>query len=230
MPKPLVCLDPGHGGADPGAAGNSLAEKDLALDLALRIREELLSGYHVDVLMTRETDTFVSLADRARMANDAGADYFHSVHLNAFEPSARGYEDFVHTSVRDDGRAARIRAAVHEAVMELLTPYGVPDRGYKRADFFVLRETAMPAVLTENLFVTNEADAGLLRQELFRQALARAHVRGIARGLGLQPVARPPVLYKVQVGAFTQRENAERLAAELRDKGYSVYIVRTSPD
>lgn len=230
MPKPLVCLDPGHGGADPGAAGNSLVEKDLALDLALRIREELLSAYHVDLLMTRETDAFVPLADRARMANDAGADYFHSVHLNAFEPSARGYEDFIFTGVQDDGRAARIRSSVHEAIMELLAPHGVPDRGHKRADLFVLRETVMPAVLTENLFVTNEADAGLLRQDLFRQALATAHARGIARGLGLEPVARRPLLYKVQVGAFTRRENAERLAAELRDKGYSVYIFRTSAD
>lgn len=228
MPRPLVCLDPGHGGSDPGATGNGLVEKDLTLDLALRIRDRLLLNYRVDVILTRETDVFVSLGERARLANEAGAAYFHSVHVNAFEAPARGYEDYIHVSRPDDSPAARIREAVHRSVVEALNPHGVPDRGAYRANFYVLRATAMPAVLTENLFVTNPTDAGLLRREDIRDLLADAHARGIARGLGLEAITRPRALYKVQVGAFARRENAERLAAQLRAQGYPVYIVRTS--
>lgn len=183
-----IVIDPGHGGSDPGASGNGLVEKEVVLDLAIRIRGHLLAQYDVQVMMTRETDVYLSLADRCRLANEAGADYFHSVHCNAFgDPAAEGYEDYIHTSLSDTSRTDQIRNAVHAEVMGFLASYGVQDRGKKKADFYVLRGTVMSAVLTENMFLTNPKDADLLRQSAFRDQLAAAHARGIALALGLQP-------------------------------------------
>lgn len=91
-------LDPGHGGTDSGAIGNGLQEKDLTLDIALRIRTLLLNNYeNVDVNMSRETDVFVSLAERTNAANNWQADYFLSIHINSADSSsANGYEDYIY--------------------------------------------------------------------------------------------------------------------------------------
>lgn len=183
-----IVIDPGHGGSDPGASGNGLLEKEVVLDLALRIREHLLAQYDVQVMMTRETDVYLSLADRCRLANDAGADYFHSVHCNASSsPAADGYEDYIHDGLSDTSRTGQIQNTVHAEIMSFLASYGVRDRGKKTAGFYVLRKTVMPAVLTENLFLTSKKDADILRQDQFRDKLAAAHARGIAMALGLRP-------------------------------------------
>ncbi|BDG61939.1 hypothetical protein caldi_30290 [Caldinitratiruptor microaerophilus] len=234
MTVPLVCIDPGHGGLDPGASGNGLVEKEVVLDLALRIRDHLLAQYDVQVMMTRETDIYVSLADRCRLANEAGADYFHSVHCNAFDdPAAEGYEDYIHTSLSDTSRTAQIRDAVHAEIMGFLAPYGVQDRGKKKADFYVLRRTVMSAVLTENLFLTNAQDAALPRQSEFRDQLAAAHARGIARALGLQPKSGgtgTPILGPAQVSTEQARTWARKRGATAEFVGLADLYWRLAPE
>jgi len=82
----MICMfiDPGHGGSDPGAVANGLQEKNLTLDIALRLRDTLLGEYTgVEVRLSRETDTTVSLKQRVQMANSWGTDYFLSIHINA---------------------------------------------------------------------------------------------------------------------------------------------------
>jgi N-acetylmuramoyl-L-alanine amidase len=222
---PLLVLDPGHGDHDPGAAANGIVEKDLALEIALKVRKELTANYEVNVRMTRDDDTFVSLSDRADFANDIGADYFVSLHHNAFNQQAEGFETFVYPGTRN-GRTGEMQDHIHNEVMAFLKDYGVHDRGKKEANFAVLRETNMPAILIENLFVDHGYDARLLNDQKFIDGLVKVTARGIAKAMGLKgkEVQAPAELYRVQVGAFSNARNAEKLARELQEKGYQTII------
>ncbi len=79
-----IVIDPGHGGKDPGAVGSQgTKEKDIVLDIALRLRDQLMQSSRYRVLLTRETDTFMSLSDRVKFSNSNKADLFISLHINA---------------------------------------------------------------------------------------------------------------------------------------------------
>lgn len=226
-----IFIDPGHGGSDPGAVANGLQEKALALDIALRMRNMLLNEYEgVQVRMSRDKDVFVSLEERARMANSWGADYFVSVHVNA--GGGTGFESFVHTS--QASRTVSLRNVVHD---EIIKQIKVRDRGKKAANFAVLRETRMPAVLTENLFIDNASDAKLLKDPAFLDRIARGHAEGIAKAFGLRKKQQQQqsstsqstatsgnVMYRVVTGSFRDRENAERRVAELKKAGFESFI------
>ncbi|TPE68012.1 hypothetical protein AMD02_015740 [Halalkalibacterium halodurans] len=190
-----IFLDPGHGGRDPGAVANGLQEKDLVLTISKQIRDILTSEFNgVEVTMSRESDRFLSLTERANAANRWGADYFCSIHINA--GGGTGFETFIH-----DSRSPKSVAYQNVVHPEILTTMGVRDRGKKAANFAVLRLTNMPAILTENLFIDNPSDAKLLKDPVFLQQVARGHVEGIAKAFGLKrksgavnrPVPRKPV-------------------------------------
>src|SRR6476620_12283610 len=101
-------LDPGHGGSDPGAQGNGLREKDITLDIALKIRTILMNGYeNIEVRMSRTNDSSKSLSQRTNEANSWGADYYLSIHCNAYNGSAKGYEDFIHNNLSDSSTTAK---------------------------------------------------------------------------------------------------------------------------
>ena len=189
-----IMLDPGHGGRDPGACGHGLQEKDLNLKLALMVRDRL-KKYKCDTAMTRSSDVFLSLPDRTKKANAWKANYFISLHVNA--GGGAGYEDFIYTGLSDTGNTAKIRNAVHARVAKVWTDAGRPNRGRKKANFHVLRETSMPAMLMENGFIDNAADARLLKDANFFNRLAEAITAGLVAGLGLQlrevtPSPTPP--------------------------------------
>jgi N-acetylmuramoyl-L-alanine amidase len=181
-PLPILVLDAGHGGTDPGASGNGIFEKISTLDLALKTASYLRSRYVVNVRLTRSTDVFVALGDRASMANGWGASYFVSFHHNA--GGGTGFESYVYPGTRT-GASGRSQDAVHSRIMTCLGPLGVTDRGKKEANFAVLRETTMPALLLENLFVDQSFDAGLLKNTSVRQNLAAAIGEGVATAMGL---------------------------------------------
>ena len=180
-----IMLDPGHGGKDPGAVGNGLKEKVLTLDIARRIRNILQNEYTgVEVRMTRESDTYLELSDRARMANAWGADFFLSIHINA--GGGTGWESFRYSAA--SSRTVAYQNVIHP---EVIRAAGVTDRGKKMANFAVLRETKMPALLTENLFIDNQRDAVLLKNPAFREKLARGHVVGLEKSFGLKKKTEP---------------------------------------
>lgn len=183
----LVVIDPGHGGSDPGATGRGLRECDLTLKISRRIKAALLRDFDVNVKLTRPDDRTVSLGDRSKFANDRNAAYFVAVHINS--GGGTGYEDFIHTNAGSS--TGQRRDELHQAIAAFLHAHGVLDRGKKRANFAVLRETNMAAVLTENLFIDTNADAALLKDESFLKGLAEAHARGIAAALNLPRVAAP---------------------------------------
>lgn len=176
----LAVVDPGHGGADPGAVSGALREKDLTLAVALAVAREL-SLFGAAVRLTRQADKTVSLAERVETANAAGADLFLSVHVNA--GGGTGFESYVHPSA--DERTRRIRSAVHRKVAAVFAETGFPDRGEKQADLYVLRRTRMPAVLLEYGFIDHPHDAVFLADAKVRGRLARATAEGVAEAFGL---------------------------------------------
>ncbi len=180
----LLFIDPGHGGGDPGAVGNGLREKDLNLDIALRLRNILNSEYkNVQVVLSRDRDQSLELIDRTNMANRLNADYFLSLHINA--GGGRGFESYIYNGKVSD-KTINAQQIIHDHVAKgLAQKYGVRDRGKKRANFHVLRESKMPAILLENLFIDNPQDAQLLNNPQFRQDLARLIAEGVAKAFNL---------------------------------------------
>ncbi|NMO98115.1 N-acetylmuramoyl-L-alanine amidase [Paenibacillus lemnae] len=180
-----VWIDAGHGGKDPGAAGNGLQEKDVVLTLALGIKTKLEAEYQdVQVLLSRSTDVFLELPQRTAAANRAGADILVSVHCNA-GGGAGGFESFRFTNPRAE--SVTLQNHLHTEIMAALRPFGVTDRGQKAANLHMVRESAMPAVLTENLFVDVSSDAVRLKRPEVIAALIQGHAAGIGKHLGLQP-------------------------------------------
>lgn len=220
-------LDPGHGGHDPGAVANGLREKDLTLAIVKNIGRMLGEYEGAEVFYTRTDDRYLSLEERAAMANRIGADFFLSVHINA--GGGTGFESFIFNN--PDTKTIAYQNVIHAEIMKAIG--NVRDRGKKRANYAVLRETKMPAILTENLFIDNAGDAAKLKSDEFLSQIARGHVEGIAKAFGLKKKVTPQPqqnvsdgkLYRVQVGSFSDRKNAERLAEELKKKGYPAVIV-----
>lgn len=181
--QPLVVLDPGHGGGDPGAVGCGLEEEDVVLDVALRLRSALEAA-GVRVTMTRDSDASVGLSARAELANAMGADVFVSNHSNANAGTpASGTETFVATAA--SGRSVELATGIQDA---MVATWGLPDRGVKYADFVVVRDTSMPAALAELAFTNRcSPDAELLASETARQEMADAEAAAILAWLGVEP-------------------------------------------
>lgn len=227
-------LDPGHGGQDPGAQGHGLNEKDVTLDIALKLRTILQNDYeNVQVKMSRTSDTTKSLSQRTSEANAWGADYYLSIHINSATSSASGYEDYIYIGLSNSS-TAKYQGIIHE---EVLNVNELKDRGKKKANFHALRESSMPAVLTENGFITNAHDAALMKQASWRQKVAQGHANGLAKIFHLkrksQPEPTPPIpspgtLYKVIAGSFKSRENADELVTLLHDKGFEAFVNSTT--
>jgi N-acetylmuramoyl-L-alanine amidase len=177
----MIFIDPGHGGADPGAIGNGLREKDLTLDISNRVAQRLRE-HGFSVMMTRTTDTYVGLSERAQMANQAGANYFLSIHINAGGGS--GFESLVQPGY-DNGETGRIRGIIHSAVAAYFKANGLPDRGRKEMDLAVCRETNMPAALIECGFI-DSSDAQKLRDYNFLQGIAEAVCKGLCEAIGVE--------------------------------------------
>jgi N-acetylmuramoyl-L-alanine amidase len=204
---PKIYIDPGHGGTDPGAVANGLQEKALTLAIALQVRNILQANWTVDVRMSRTTDITRSLAYRTDDANAWGARLFVSVHINS--GGGTGLETYRYPTA--DTATVNLHNALHAQVLSGMRSIGsITDRGRKTANFHVLRESHMPAVLTENLFIDTLADANLLKRADFITATARGHALGIAQYLGLG--ATPPPSYTTTVdnataGRFTASAN-----------------------
>lgn len=215
MPKWVI--DPGHGGKDPGAVGNGLREKDITLFMAKHLYNYVKKTYpSVDIYLTRYQDEFVDLSVRASRANARKADVFLSIHVNA--GGGTGFESFIHPNAAS--RTAQIQEIVHKTAMKAMPK--VKDRGMKRKNLAVLRQTTMPAILVETLFIDNAKDAKLLKDEAFLKQAAEAYADCLAAAFKLKPVKVIPSvprpvnslgpLHRVivdgrQVGAFSDQQN-----------------------
>lgn len=228
-----VWLDAGHGGHDSGATGNGLREKDITLKIAKRVGAILTNDYTgVKVSYTRTTDKYVSLSQRTKEANRENVDLFFSIHVNA--GGGTGYEDYIYNGLKTNSPTDKARQTVHNEVKKVLAKYGIRNRGMKKANFHVLRETKMKAILVETLFIDNANDAKLLKNNNFLEDISQAYAAGIAKALGgkkkkkVSPSPAKPsgTLYRVQVGAFKNKSNAEKLAKQVKAKGFDCFIKR----
>lgn len=210
-PKFRIVLDAGHGGWDLGTAGRKgLLEKDLVLDVVQRLGDLLSKRLNAEVVYTRQDDTYVPLEDRAGIANQAQADLFLSIHANYSDhASARGVETYytnTFSSINARSRTVRapalenvnwgsvdlrekvlesrrFAASVQRALYGMLAgnSSGIRDRGVKEASYVVLTGATMPAILAEISFVSSPRDEGNLQSAGYRQQIARALYKGVAR-------------------------------------------------
>ena len=224
-----IFSDAGHGGSDSGATGNGLLEKDVTLKLSKYFAEILTQDYKgVVVKQSRTDDRFLSLSARADKANDWGADYFISFHINAFNGSANGFESFIYNgSVSNNTK--KYQDIMHEEIMKV---NDLSDRGQKRANFAVVRETAMPAILTENGFIDNKHDAKKLKDNDYLYKVAKAHAKGVARIFNLKKendqtddtTQQEGKLHEVIAGTFSRYTNAKKQESIVKDKGFEAYV------
>ncbi|MDE4542250.1 N-acetylmuramoyl-L-alanine amidase [Thermoanaerobacterium sp. R66] len=224
----IVCIDPGHGGTDPGGCSNGLREKDLTLDISLRLNN-LLKNYEVDIILTRDKDIDVGLLQRANMANSANVDFFISIHINAGGGS--GFESYRHPAASD--KTASIQAIIHRTIANLYESNNFIDRGEKTKNLAVLRETKMPAILVENLFIDSVKDANFLREENNRQAIAQSICNGIVQAFGLKQKTKYNPLDTVidafvKAGIITSQEYWKQNAVEGKqcDGGYVAVLLQ----
>ncbi len=174
--KVLVVVDAGHGGSDPGAVYGGVNEKAVNLAVAQKV-EALLAADGIDVIMTREGDTYPSLSERPALANEEQATVFVSVHSNsASATSATGIETYYSVKNPEEDMSKTLAQYVQKAIIE---ETGAKDRGVKSANYVVLREAFMPAVLVELGFMTNDGELANLTDSEYQDLLAQGIYQGI---------------------------------------------------
>jgi N-acetylmuramoyl-L-alanine amidase len=178
---PTIVIDVGHGGTDRGARAHApyCEEKKLCLLTARLVRQYLDQlGYHV--VMTRNTDNFLSLGKRVEIAKQSNANIFVSVHYNSSRsPKAKGIEVFFCDKKGDKTRATASRKLADSILGRLIRRTSAVSRGVKRGNFYVIRETSMPAVLVEGGFISNPQERSLLKSRNYQEKVAQ----GIADGI-----------------------------------------------
>lgn len=184
-----VVIDPGHGGKDPGAVGKEngkadLYEKDLNLDISNMVNEILVnSGY--TAIMTRTTDVYLELSERAEIANKNRADIFVCIHNNSYTtPSVNGSQVYYYAS---EGQVDNVFSGKMLATFiqdELVSALKTTDRGISNGSrYYVIKNTDMPAVIVEGAFITNEGDKAILKSYSGRLNMAKAIADGIIKAL-----------------------------------------------
>ncbi|MEI1377036.1 N-acetylmuramoyl-L-alanine amidase [Nostoc sp. UHCC 0926] len=174
----VVIIDPGHGGKDSGALGiGGAREKDVILPIGKRLAE-ILQQNGVQVIMTRDSDYFVTLPGRVLLAERANADVFVSIHANsagASRPDVNGLEVYYYDSGL--GLARIVRSSILQSIGT------IKDRGVRRARFYVLRKSSMPSILVETGYMTGREDMARLRTSAYQNKMAEAIARGVLQYL-----------------------------------------------
>ena len=178
---PTVIIDVGHGGADRGARGHTpyCEEKKICLLTARLVKQYLDQlGYHV--VMTRNTDDFIPLPKRVEIASQAQGNIFVSVHFNSSRsPEVQGIEVFFSDSKENKTRTSASRKLATAILSRVIRRTSAHSRGIKKGNFYVIRETSMPAVLVEGGFISNSEERLLLKSREYQEKIAR----GIADGI-----------------------------------------------
>lgn len=176
-----IYIDPGHGGSDSGAVGpTGLGEKDINLNIAANVKQ-ILQRHEISAMLTRQDDSRVELANRVKMANNNGADYFVSIHINsASSHAATGTETF---AFPNSAQGTKLADSVQKS---LVNEIGLANRGVKHKEFYVLKNTKMPAILVEVAFINNPKEEKLLRDQNFLDRAAIGISKGILMFLGIE--------------------------------------------
>ena len=217
-----LCFDYGHGGNDSGATYKGRREADDVIFIGRKIAEEV-RRHGIVVDETRTSNATVSLQQRSNFENKNNYDYFISFHRNAFKPEqARGVETFIYLN---PGAKAE---AMAEKIQRALVAIGFSNRGVKRENFHVLRETKAPAILVEMGFLDNSKDNQLFDSK--KGQIIEALVSAILQQLGIkytQQEQKPigNILYRVMAGSYSNRENAEKQIQRLKAAGFEAVVM-----
>lgn len=217
-----VFLSAGHGGSDPGAVANGLVEKVINLNALLACKSEL-ERHGVTVVASRTTDAEDSVGEEVNEANASGADVAISFHANA--GGGDGFEAYYWSG---DSNGLRLARLCEKYVKQI----GQNSRGCKSGNhLWFINSTNMTSVLCESFFLDNSSDKAIGDTVEEQRAFGIAYAKAVLEYLGIaykaQSNSQTPSsdkLYRVQVGAFKDRKNAEKLEAELKAKGYSTII------
>lgn len=211
-----IYINPGHSNTDPGAVGYE-TERALNVKVSNYQQAHLLANYACQVRMN--PGTMGNLAAIAKDANDWGADLFVSNHFNA--GGGDGYEALVYSDARVE---------LGKVFERYVLAAGQNSRGVKlRPDLAVLRLTDMPAVLNEGAFVDNKKDIEEWNEDAELEKLGIAYAEACAEVLGLEPKSsQAEVLYRVQVGAYRDVDNAEAMREKLKAAGFEGIVVKAS--
>jgi N-acetylmuramoyl-L-alanine amidase len=196
-----VVIDAGHGGTDNGATSRLGAEKNYTLDTTFRLRK-ILQDAGLKVILTRSTDVFVDLYERAHIASLYPDYAFVSIHFNSATPEARGLETYclsprgaastssnylVRSDIQKlpgndyDTQNILLASMVHSEIIKLNPGDQSADRGVKRARFVVIKQNVLPAILVEGGFVSNHMESSRVDRPDYRQSLANCIARGVIR-------------------------------------------------
>lgn len=219
-----VFLSAGHGGSDPGAVSNGTKEKDLNLSIALACRDVLLR-HGVEVKMSRTKDEDDPLKEEIKECNEYAPTLAISIHNNA--GGGDGAEVFHHYG----GGPSKTLA---ENILGEIVKVGQNSRGakirknqYGKDYYGFIRETSAPAVIVECAFVDNAKDLAIIDTAAEQKLMGEAIAKGILKTLNIEFVADTNVggkLYRVQVGAYAIKANAEEMQKKLKAKGFDSFI------
>lgn len=213
-----IVLDAGHGGTDPGAIYKERKEKDDNLQLTLAVGK-ILEDNGIDVVYTRTTDIYQTPFEKAKIANEAGADYFISFHRNS-SPEENQYQG-VEVLVYDK---TGIKYDMAQNIVGALGELGFKELGVNaRPGLVVLRKTRMPALLVETGFLNSDEDNKLYDEK--QKEIAEAIATSILGTLNDETIEQP-LYYRVQTGVFRRRENADRMLYQLTDQGFPAFILK----
>lgn len=226
-----VFLGVGHGGSDPGGVSNGIKEKDANLVIALACRDELVR-HGVVVGMSRTTDTTESLEKRIKECNAYKPDVAIDIHNNA--GGGDGAECFYHYK-------GGVSKDLADNILDCIKAIGQNSRGAKikrnvlGQDYFgFIRQTSCPAIICECAFLDNKKDVQIIDTVAEQKKMGVAIAKGILKTLGIlwKPEPAPETdsvsntLYRVQVGSYSERANAEKMVAKLEKAGFAATIVK----
>ena len=208
-----IYINPGHSDTDPGAVGYE-TERKLNVAVSEYQRDYLLENYDCEIRMN--PGTMGNLAAISEDANSWGADLFVSNHFNA--GGGDGWEGLVYNESR---------VPLGKIFEKYVLQTGQNSRGVKlRPDLAVLRQTKMPAILNEGAFVDNQRDIADWNDPAELKVLGIAYGKAVAEALVLQrKQSAAGVLYRVQTGAFRDKENAVQMQEKLKAAGFDTVIV-----
>lgn len=214
-----VFIGVGHGGSDPGAVANNCKEKDLNLQIALACRD-YLAKHGVEVRMSRTKDENDPLSEEIKECNAFSPDLAVDIHCNA--GGGDGAEVFHH---HGGGTGKTLATNILDEIIKI----GQNSRGAKtrknaagRDYYGFIREITAPAVIVECAFVDNATDVEILATEGKRKSMGQAIAKGILKTLCVE--IQSDRLYRVQVGAYSDKSNAEAMLEKLKASGFSGYI------
>lgn len=219
-----LCFDYGHGGNDPGACYNGRKESNEVLVIGKEVVNEVRRhGVTVDEIRT--TDTTLSLQQRSNYENKNNYDYFISFHRNAFKPeAATGVETY--TYLNQDSRSKAMADKIQAAIVNI----GFVNRGVKKANFHVLRETKALAILIELGFIDNSKDNSLFdsKTKEIIKAISKAILAQLVIAYKEESVSNSSddkPLYRVMAGSFSIKENADKQVQKLKAAGFDATVM-----